>query len=51
MQVKFEKPMGGLTLGANIFRQILLPFLIHLSPNLITLQINTIYHKEHPCKI
>ena len=38
MQVKFEKPMGGggVTLGANIFRQILLPFLIYLSSNLIT---------------
>lgn len=40
MQIKFEKPMGGANSRGK-----------YLSSNLITLQINTIYHKEHPCKI
>ncbi|QCD47527.1 hypothetical protein CRECT_1907 [Campylobacter rectus] len=51
MQVKLEKPMGGgVALRANIFRQILLPFLAHSSSNLITSKINKFHHKEHICK-
>ena len=51
MQVKLEKPMGGGEgLRANIFRQILLPFLAHSSSNLITSKINKFHHKEHICK-